>query len=271
MALYLHDVVPSQGMAWARNGFRTFFRRPMAFTSLFLAFMIVTLLAGVLLPFVGSVLAIVTLPLLSLGYMIATRSALADGPVHPGQLVEPLRAADAANKARRRTLLMLCGAYAAVMLAIVWLGSSIDGGRMGRFQALMMGGAQDEATRKELEALMADPALFSGMLVFVVSTAILSIPFWHAPALVWWGRQGMAQSLFSSTLAVWRTKGAFLTYSLAWVAVVGAFGLLTAVIFTLLGAPQMAGLAALPAALMFTCVFYVSLYFSFTDTFGTPD
>ena len=36
----------------------------------------------------------------------------------------------------------------------------------------------------------------------------------------------------------------------------------------LLGARQLAILVAMPAGLMFTCVFYVSLYFTFTDTFG---
>ena len=56
--------------------------------------------------------------------------------------------------------------------------------------------------------------------------ACLSVPFWHAPALVYWQGQGVGQALFSSTLAVWRCKGAFLMYSLAWVGVIAIFGAL---------------------------------------------
>ena len=49
--------------------------------------------------------------------------------------------------------------------------------------------------------------------------ALLSVPFWHAPALVWWHGQGLAQSLFSSTLACWRNKGAFTIFGVAWMGV----------------------------------------------------
>ena len=52
----------------------------------------------------------------------------------------------------------------------------------------------------------------------------LSIPFWHAPALVHWQGQSVGQALFSSTLALWRCKGAFFAYSLAWTAVIVIFG-----------------------------------------------
>ena len=39
----------------------------------------------------------------------------------------------------------------------------------------------------------------------------------------------------------------------------------------LFGAPEMAGIVALPGGLMFSTVFYVSLVFSFSDSFGrTP-
>jgi hypothetical protein len=38
------------------------------------------------------------------------------------------------------------------------------------------------------------------------------VPFWHAPGLVHWGSQGVGQALFSSTLAVWRCRGAFVVY-----------------------------------------------------------
>ena len=55
---------------------------------------------------------------------------------------------------------------------------------------------------------------------------LLSIPYWFAPALVHWGGQGVGQSLFSSTLALWRNKGAFTTFMATWVAVVAVTSVL---------------------------------------------
>ncbi|MBQ1766829.1 MAG: hypothetical protein IIZ92_28545 [Aquincola sp.] len=272
MTFYLHEVAPRQGIAWTREGFRAFFKRPMALASLFISFMFVGVLAMAL-P-AGGLLLVLALPLLSLGYMIATRSVLTGGPVHPGQLIEPLRAPAGQPDAqrRRKTLLMLCALYALVTLLIIWLSNSIDGGRFDRLQELMAGGqGTDSANEAEVQQLLADPSLINGLLVRFGLAALLAIPFWHAPALVWWGGQGLAQALFSSTLAVWRTKGAFFMYGVAWALVVGAFGIITATVFSLIGARQLVGVAAMPAALMFTVAFYVSLYFSFVDTFGQPE
>jgi hypothetical protein len=74
--------------------------------------------------------------------------------------------------------------------------------------------------------------------------------------------------LFSSTLALWRNRGAFAVYMLAWLALIGIFGLVTALAFSLLGLRQLTGLLALPAGLVFSTIFYVSVLFSFSDCFG---
>ena len=96
----------------------------------------------------------------------------------------------------------------------------------------------------------------------------LSVPFWHAPALVHWGGQAVGQSLFSSTLAVWRAKGAFLVYGLGWLGCVTAFAFVGALVLGLLGQPQWAGLIGIPAGLVLSAVFYISLLFTFNDSFG---
>ena len=67
---------------------------------------------------------------------------------------------------------------------------------------------------------------------------------------------------------MWRSKGAFLVYGLGWLAVVVVFGLLTALVFNLLGLGQVMGVLAVPAGLIFSAVFYLSVLFSFNDSFG---
>ena len=108
-----------------------------------------------------------------------------------------------------------------------------------------------------------------GMLLRLGLAALLSLPFWHAPALVWWGGQGFAQSLFSSSVACWRTRNALVLYGLGWALLITLFALLASVVFGLLGSREMIGVAALPAGLMFSTAFYASLYFVFVDTFET--
>jgi hypothetical protein len=260
MALQLKTPHPARGAQWVREAFRLFGRRPLAFTGLFAVFLFAALMT-VFVPYLGGVLQMMMLPLLSLGFMVASLSALNGGPVQPGQYIEPLTA----DPVRRRNLLVLCAAYGVAAVALLLLSNTLADGKLMELQRLMGSG---DANPEEINALAADRGVFVGTLTAIFGATLLSVPFWHAPALVHWGGQGIAQALFSSTLAVWRAKGAFLVYALTWAALIAGFGLITAVVLGLLGVPALAGALALPAGLMFSTVFYVSLIFSFNDSFG---
>ena len=259
MPLLLKPVPPAQGTRWVRDAFRLYARAPLAFSLMFAAFLFAVLISAFL-PYVGGVLMLAALPLLSLGFMVASESALANGPVHPGYFIQPLRR----DAGRRRSLLVLCGLYAVGSITIIVVSDAIDNGAFERLRELL---AKGNAT-PEIDELVSQPSFWLGLLVRFGLATLLSVPFWHAPALVHWGAQGPAQSLFSSTLAVWRSKGAFVVYSLTWLGLIIAFGALAALLFGLLGMGQFAGIVALPAGLMFSTVFYVSLLFTFNDSFG---
>jgi hypothetical protein len=262
MALTIRQAAPMEGVQWMRDGFRLFLRRPLPFTSMFVSFLLLALLAT-LVPVVGSAAMLMTLPLLSLGFMIGSRAAQNDLPVNPAHFIEPLRA----ERTRRNTLLSLCAAYALGTVLIMSLSEWIDGGAFDRLQVLM---AKGDDARAEMEALLADPRLTWGLIARFGLAACLSVPFWHAPALVYWQGQSVGQALFSSTLAMWRCKGAFLMYSLAWVGVIAIFGALVGLLFSLFDARQLAGVIAMPAGLMFSTVFYVSLLFTYEGCFSSP-
>jgi hypothetical protein len=260
MSLSIRQAAPMEGVLWMRDAFRLFLKRALPFTAMFVAFLLVALLAT-LVPLVGSVAMLMSLPLLSLGFMLGSRAARNDLPVHPGLFIEPLRAAPK----RRNVLLTLCAVYAVCTVLIMTLSDWIDGGSFERLQRLM---AQGEEAKQELDAVLADPRLVWGLFTRFGLAACLSVPFWHAPALVHWQGQGVGQALFSSTLAVWRCKGAFLMYSLAWVVVIAAFGAAVGLLFALFDARQLAGLIAMPAGLMFSTVFYVSLLSTYEGCFS---
>lgn len=260
MALTLKVVETRAGVRWVRDGFVQFVRRPLAFTALFVVFLFVAM-AMALVPVVGGLLQMMMLPLLSLGFMIATQSALLDGRVQPQQFLEPLRG----DPARRRSLVQLCILYGLGAVAILLLCDHLSDNAMQRLQQLM---ARDDSSPAKVDALLSEPGVTSAMLVGLVLGTLLSIPFWHAPALVYWGGQRAGQALFSSTLAVWRSKGAFMLYGLTWALIVLGFGLAVALLSGALGARQLGTLLAVPAGLLFSTVFYVSLLFTFNDSFG---
>ena len=260
MALSLKTVPAARGARWVGDAWRLFARKPLAFTALFAVFLFGALLVSIV-PLLGGLVQMMALPLLSLGFMVASQSALLDGPVHPRQYIEPLRT----DAQRRRSLLVLCVGYGISALLILLLADTVSDGAWGRMQALM---AKGDAAQAQIDALLAEPGVTTGALLGVVLGSALSVPFWHAPALVHWGGHSVAQALFSSTVAVWRCKGAFFVYAMVWTSLVALFGVLTALLLGLLGMPQLAGVLGVPAGLVFSAVFYISLLFTFNDSFG---
>ena len=264
MGLRLHTVAPRQGAKWIVQAFALWRKRPLAFVSLFMFFLFGVLML-MLLPLVGPLLGLGMLPMLTLGFMIATRSALQDGPVNVLQIAEGLRVPD---RSRRLSQLLLCGVYALGSIGVMELSAWID---EGLFEKLQMAMATPNVKPEVVNALLLDPRLANGMLARLGLAALLSVPFWHAPALVHWGGQGVVQALFSSTLALWRAKGAFTVYALCWLAVTLGLGLLATLLVLLLGSRQIVSLLAMPAGLIVSALFYVSLWFSFSDSFGDDD
>ena len=127
-----------------------------------------------------------SLPLLSLGFMIASQSALHDGPVHPAQFIEPLRG----DPARRRSLLVLCAVYGVARARYPAAGRRVSD------DALRPPAGADDAratpAQAEIDALLAEPGVATGVLLARRAwAALLSVLFWHAPALVHWGGQGV--------------------------------------------------------------------------------
>ena len=256
----LLTVPAGRGVLWVRSGFRIFFAKPLAFSALFAAFLFGALLL-LLVPLVGSLLMLAALPLVSQGFMLATKGALAGQTPVASVFLEPVR--------RRRpqaiVMLKIGLAYAAASLFIMWLSDWVDGGTFNALQEAMTGNTAADTER--LEALLADPQLSTGMLLRLSLASCLALPFWHAPALVHWAGQGPAQALFSSAVACWRNKGAFAVYALTWSVLIVLFGVLVNSVFVLLGAPKLVPIAAMAGGLMFTTVFYASLYFTFSDCF----
>jgi hypothetical protein len=254
------QIVPARrGALWVRQGFAVFLRQPVGFAGLFAAFLFFVF-ALTLLPIVGPLLLLALLPLGSLGFMVATRHVLEGRFPLPRAFVEPLRS----GRTRLVSLIKLGLVYAAATWAILFVSDLIDGGAL---DALIEAQATGDTPPDVIAARLADPRLETGVLLRFALLGLLSVPFWHAPALVHWDDQSAAKSLFFSTVACWRNKGAFVVYSVAWLGVLLAFALLANLVFGAIGRPQLVPFIAMPASLLFSTVFYASLYFTFADCF----
>lgn len=262
MGLKLQEVNPAAGWRWVLQAFAEYGRHPFGYTGLFLAFLVAVFMA-MLLPLVGGLLLLMAMPLLTLGYMMATEAAQRGLPPTAAVYVA---AWQRRSTAQRRALVALLAGFAVASTASLWLSETIDG---GAFSAWLEAATRGDASPDEVSRLAMAPGATSGAMWRVALTAAIAVPFWFAPALVHWSGQGAAQALFSSTLALWRARGAFLVYFFAW-AMLGLGGMLLGSVLIALAGPSLAVILMMPLALMLTAVFYVSLYFSFRDCFGDP-
>jgi len=266
MKLVLKPVHARQGAQWVLQALKIFARQPLGLASLFGTFLLLALVL-VLVPVVGALLVMAAVPMLGLVMMMGTAAAVRGQRAHPGLYLAPWRT----DPMRRNRLLALCASYGLISLMILLSADAIDGGKLEELQELMAGVRDDEVSREQVRQLLADPQLLNGLYARLGLTLLLSIPFWHAPALVWWGQQSAAQALFSSTLAIWRTKAAFACYVATWVLLLVVLGLGLGLVLQMLGLSTLMGALAVPMGLTLSVVFYASLYFMFVQTFGASD
>jgi hypothetical protein len=251
-----------EGAVWVRRAFQVFLRQPLGFASLFAtcAFIFFILLR---VPFVGEAVLLVAAPLGPLLFMIASRRSAAGDPPLPAAFLELA----AAERVRKIGLLKLGLAYLVAALLAIGLIAAVEGDTLAAF---MESAGDPQVSPDKTLTQLADPRLQAGFLLRIALGALLSIPFWHAPALVFWGGQGWAKSLFFSTVAIWRNKGAFAIYGLVWIGLGLVFAMLLGLVVGLTG-PVAATYIATPLILLFTTVLYASLWFTFAGCFAEEE
>lgn len=250
----LRQVRPLQGLRWVRAGFAAFGAQPMAYSAQLgvagLVLLLISMLPG------GPLLSIALLPLLSWGFTVSGREQAAGRRVPALPWQAALR-----DPRQRRGFAALGLLYAALTFGSSLLADAIDGGRFNAFvdqlarESAGGGGALDAS---DLEGTMALRMLLLGA---------VSLVFWHAPALLVWGRQTVAQALFGSVLACWRGLGAYLLMGLGWFLLLLVCLALVQLLLLALGLVQAASLAALPAGMAFSTAFYASLWRVYADSF----
>ena len=240
------NIVPaSTGIQWVKLGFRTFLKQPLALVALafmYSAFAVTLLLVPLAGPFLASALA----PIVMLGRMAATRGAESSGFPMPTVLFTAFHA----NRERVRAMLVLGAIYAACTLGIALFSEMVV--------------PVPVEGKSTAEIVQSDEFGFS-----VILTALLYLPvslaFWHAPALVHWHGVPPVKSLFFSFVACLRNARAFLVYALAWAGIIVAIVIASAIAAAV--SPWLSGVVFGAASTIATIAFYISIYFTFRDSF----
>ena len=263
------------GLNWIRLALRAFGRQPAGFMGMFGLFFLVMLVfslpVALLMPLadvlhvnqlVVAMLSLVLLPLLSLSFMLSTEAVTSDQRIRPSLFIAPLRVSAQA----RRSLAALGLAYFGLYVVAWYLGNGLDNGETLKWFTDRM--VATPATVANPPALV--PLSDSAHLVLALKMTLVAlgtIPLWHAPALVHWGRYGAAKAMFASIIAMWRTRTALLVFGLGWIALSFVVTTLLAVLELVLGGGALMVFLAALVMWMFSALFYVTLWFGFMDTF----
>jgi hypothetical protein len=169
-----------------------------------------------------------------------------------------------AGPAKRRAQLQIGFVYVLTALAAYVVGDWIDGGEATRWMTAMATPTPEGAPP------VPTPLSLAGAVSLLLQTgwiALVAVPLWHAPALVHWGGQRSAQAMFSSIVALWRTRAAFVVYNLGWWIIGVMFMFAITLIATLVGNPLLAVTLMVPVLWPLSTVFYITLWYGFLDTF----
>lgn len=255
----LQRVEPREGAAWVRRGLQVFMRQPLGFAALFAACLLVFVVMRSL-PLVGSLLLLLVAPAGSLVFMIASRLVGEGHSPMPAAFTTIVRA----GRPRLLELAKLGAAYLVAAFLVYMVSAAVDGGAFGDLVDSMRDG---KASQEDTVARMSDGRMQFAVLFWLTMVGLLAVPFWHAPALVFWAAQGWAKALFFSTVAIWRNRGAFAMFGLVWTGLSVGFIMLSGVGVALLG-PQFYAFVGTPLMLALATVFYASLWFSFAGCFA---
>lgn len=231
-------IVPaSQGWQWIVQGFRLF----RAYSALWLLFLFLYwtgLLTMASIPVLGPLLAVLVVPGLTAGVMVATRATISGQPPSIKHFFLPFQA-------RRRAQLQLGLVYLCFSALAMVVGVLIDGGTAPR-PPLPTG--DRAAMAREANAYLRSV----GITMLILAPAMLAL--WFSPALVHWRGMGPGKALFFSFFACLRNWRAFLLYGLGWLFLFAMVPIVLSVLLAVFLTADMRGIAVASFVAM-PCIF----------------
>lgn len=266
------NIVPARtGVEWVRLGLQTFRRQPLAFVSLFFFLMAAISIVSQI-PLIGSIVAPLLLPFMTLGIMVATSVAHGDSKTQKPTAAAMFIAAFGAMRAHWRPMMRLGMIYAVYFMMAIALSALIDGGELAKAYLL------DAELTPEV---IGSSDFQSARLLVMVLNLPLSLAMWHAPALIHWHHVEPVKSLFFSVVALFRNFTAYAMFGLSWFGVFMVAGIALGLLATVLvgvgamgmgdGASTIGSALMVGGALILAAMSLSSTWFTFRDSFDSDD
>lgn len=244
------------GWLWIKEGFALFRKQPADISTLFIGYMFMMLVLGVL-PVLGQLLPLMLIPVFSIAFMEACRRIAVGRRVYPNLLLAGFRSPQV------KSLLFLGLLYLLAAMLAVAASSIVDGGLFWR--AMSGQTALDPKTVEGSNLLSA--MIFAGVVYLPAAMA-----FWYAAPLIAWQNMPVGKAVFYSFFTVYRQGRAFLVYAAAWIGIgVLLPSFVSLIAGAILGRALTTMLVLLPLSVALTVVMYCSFYPTYTRVFGDPE
>ena len=245
-------IVPAiNGLHWLRVGWLLFMRSPLMWI---LAFSALWLMMAVIaqIPILGLLIAALTTPVFSVGFMTMGAAAEAGKPLEPNLLFAGFRN-------NLQSLITLGGIYL-IAGALIILLARLTGGDA----------AVDPAAANALPTLK-----WRELILPAIAYALVSMAYWFAPVLCAWHGMQPLKALFFSFFACLRNWRAFLAYGFALMMFVLIAMTLASLLSALLFGGNIPPEASMQNFIMafilgLTPMLLASVYASYRDIFGAP-
>ncbi|UDG83149.1 BPSS1780 family membrane protein [Candidatus Vallotia lariciata] len=254
-AMRLIETSAKSGYIWIGKGIRLFRKNPIHLLSIFFTYLFSMTLV-IHMPVVGSMLWIILMPGLFVGFMSACRDVLANRHICPLALFTGFRAYGAGVAWR---LLKLGLIYYLLVSISLFLTSMIDDSwPLKTFMSEV----------KSYDNIVYRNVSLSSIILRFVIYIPTNMLFWFAPMLTAWHSMPPVKAMFFSFVACWRNRVAFLVYLAAWFAVIMGVSLVLAFILNTFSVLNIALTLLLPGGAILWTVIYCSLHISYCGCFS---
>jgi len=252
----MQKIPAKDGWLWIKQGFALFRKQPAEMATLFLAYMFLMLVLGMI-PVLGQMLPLILVPVFSMAFMQACRQIEAGQRVYPNLLLSGFRSPT------RNKLLKLGVLYLLAATLVVGVSSLADGGMF--WKAMMGGGIEANELQDAVGAIR----------IAMLMAAVLYVPalmaFWYAAPLIDWQDMPLGKALFYSFFSVKRAGAAFLFYALIWIIILIVVPAIISLLISLLtGSMSAIVFVLLPISVLLTVIMYCSFYATYTAVYGQP-
>jgi hypothetical protein len=206
--MQLNKAPSGDGYVWVRQGFWLFKKNPLAFLMLVFLYVFIAQFA-ILIPVFGVFAVLLLTPALTVGFMTACQMVIRGERVMPTVYLAGFRGTDSITK---KNLLVLGTVYAFAILILSLIASAFIDFK----QLVTLLTQQQPPTIRDVQGL------YTGLTIGLLLYLPVAMVMWFAPILVAWEKMSVAQALFSSWVACWTNKAAFIFYLMIWAVLIVA-------------------------------------------------